>query len=504
MSISFELIDANSRASQIFIELRGVRRSVAGSVLPPIGLFPGQYDQSLIAGITDYTPVQVFTADEVGEKAGFGFEAHRQALWLFGLLGGFYDNMWWVPIPEPVGKVVATGTIIFATNTTSSGTYFFSIGGDLLSFGVPSEATPTEVGELLDTAIAANLNGLVTSNNVTGTVTLTAKTLSINGNEIKLVFNPGGVVQEALNPASMTVAVPGSGGYLTSGADVTLLHDMFFDASEADILGDRFYTCIAGPYTDAANIAHYDNSWALRSAPDIRRPFDSFFGYIKELYAAALTKAPTINSEGISPFWDPRVFSPHWELQAAIMGLVMWSTVFDPGRPFKTLQPGIPYDTFTGDLSYTRNDALFQSGMGYFKSIVNKLAIGDLALSRRLNDVAAATDEWYDSVSMHRRQQFIFDIENLFKAEPYTRGMVADDDSVTAKAYVIKPKQIIADMFALLDFWDSEGWIKNVATIKESVVAEINATNQSRLDSEVTLDEAQALRIVANLVKFLF
>ncbi len=504
MSISFETVDPNSRASQIFIELRGVRRSVAGSLLPPIGIFPGQYDQSLISGITDFVPVQVMTADEVGEKAGFGFEAHRQALWLFGLLGGFHENMWWVPIPEPAAAVVATGTIIFATNTTSSGTYFFSIGGDLLSFGVPDEATPTEVGELLDTAIAANLNGLVTSNNVTGTVTLTSKTLGVNGNEIKLVFNPGGVVQEAQNPAGMTVAVPGSGGYLTSGADVTLLHDMFFDSSEAEILGDRFYTCIAGPYTDAANIAHYENSWDARAAADIRRRFDSFFGYVKEVYASALAIAPTINAEGVSPFWDPRSFSPHWELQAAVMGLVMWSTTFDPGRPFKTLQTGIPFDTFTGNLSYSRNDALFKSGMGYLNNIAGELAIGDLALSYRLNGVGAATAEWFDSVSQHRRQQFVVDIENLFKAEPYTRGMVADDDSVTAKAYVIKPKQIIADMFALLDFWDSEGWIKNVATIKESVAAEINATNQSRLDSEVTLDEAQALRIVANLVKFLF
>ncbi len=504
MSISFETVDPNARASQIFIELRGVRRSVAGSLLPPIGIFPGQYDQSLIAGITDFTPVQVFTADEVGDLAGFGFEAHRQALWLFGLLGGFYDNMWWVPIPEPAAAVVATGTIIFATNTGSSGTYFFSIGGDLISFGVPDGVTPTEVGDLLVTAITANLNGLVTAANVTGTVTCTSKTLGVNGNEISLILNPGGTVQESQNPATMTVAVPGSGGYLTSGADVTLLHDMFFDGDEADILGDRFYTCIAGPYTDAANIAHYDNSWALRSAPDIRRPFDSFFGFVKELYAAALAKAPTINSEAVSPFWDPRVFSPHWELQAAVMGLVMLSTTFDPGRPFKTLQPGIPYDTFTGDLDYGRNDALFQSGMGYFKSVAGKLAIGDLALSRRLNDVAAATEEWYDSVSMHRRQQFIFDIENLFSGGPYTRGMVADDDSVTAKAYVIKPKQIIADLFSLIDFWDSEGWVKNVATIKESVVAEINASNASRMDAEVTLDEAQALRIVANLVKFLF
>lgn len=502
--IDFQTVDPNSRASQIFIELQGVRRSVSGSLLPPIGLFPGQYDQSLIAGITDYVPVQVFTADEVAGKAGLGSEAHRQALWLFGLLGGFYENMWWVPIPEPAAAVVATGTIIFATETTSSGTYFFSIGGDLISFGVPNETTPTAAGDLLVTAITANLNSLVTAVNAVGTVTLTAKTKGVNGNEIKLVFNPGGIVQEAQNPAAMTVSLPGSGGYLTSGADVTLLHDMFLDSNEADILGDRFYTCIAGPYTDSANILHYKASWDLRVAPDIRRPFDSFFGYVKEAYANVAALATAINHEGVSPMWDPRSFSPHWELQAAVMGLVMWSTVFDPGRPFKTLKPGIPFDTFTGDLSYTRNDALFRSGMGYFKSVAGELVIGDLALSLRLNDVGAATEEWFDSVSMHRRQQKIFDIENLFKVEPYTRGMVADDTSVTAKSYVIKPKQVIADMSALVDYWVSQGWTKNGDIVKESITAEINAGNNSRIDTEVTDDEAQALRIVAALYKFLF
>ena len=504
MPVSFNTVDPNARASQIFIELQGVRRSVSGNVLPPTGLILGQYDQSLIAGITDYVPVQVTTADEAASLFGFGSEIHRQALWIFGLLGGFSDQVWVSPIPEPGSAVVATGTIIFATNTGSSGTYFFSIGGDLISFGVPNDATPTEVGDLLVTAITANLNSLVTAVNVTGTVTMTAKTLGVNGNQISLISNPSGSVQSAQNPSGMTVSLPGSGGFLTSGAELTDTHDTFFDSGEADVLGDRFYTCISGPYNDSTNIGYYKDSWDARVAPDIRRPFDSFFGYVKELYAAALAVAPTINDEGISPAWDPRSYSPNWELQAAVMGLVMWSTTFDPGRPFKTLSTGIPFDNSIGDLSYTRNDALFVSGMGYFKGDTGQLRVGDLALSRRLNDVAAETNEWYDSVSMHRRQQKIFDMENLFSAEPYTRGIVSSDDSITSKPYVIKPKKVIADLSALVDSWVSEGWTKNGDTVKASITAEINSGNNSRIDSEITDDEALALRIVAIAYKYLF
>ena len=218
MPVSFNTVDPNARASQIFIELQGVRRSVSGNVLPPTGLIVGQYDQSLIAGITDYIPVQVTSADEAASLFGFGSEIHRQALWIFGLLGGFSDQVWVSPIPEPGSAVVATGTIIFATNTSSSGTYYFSIGGDLISFGVPNDATPTEVGDLLVTAITANLNSLVTAVNVAGTVTMTAKTKGVNGNQISLISNPSGSIPSAQYPSGMTVSLPGSGGFLTSGA----------------------------------------------------------------------------------------------------------------------------------------------------------------------------------------------------------------------------------------------------------------------------------------------
>lgn len=504
MPINFNTVDPGARAQQIFIELNGVKRTVGGSNLPPIGLIPGQYDQALIAGITDYEPVQIFSADEMGEKAGFGSEAHRQSLWIFGILGGFYDNMWWVPIPEPGAAVKAFGTIIFATNAGSGGTYFFSVGGDVVPVNIAKDDTPTEAGAKLVIALAANLNGLVTSANVLGTVTLTSKTAGVNGNQISLISNPSGQVQETLNPTAMTVSLPGSGGFLTGGVGATDTHDVFLESDESDKLGDRFYTCIAGPYNDSTNIGYYKASWPLRKDPGVKRPFNSFFGYVKESYSAAFAIPDTINSEGISPHWDPRSYSPNWELQAAVMGLVMWSNVFDPGRPFKTLSTGIPHNSEIGDLSYARNDALFTEGMGYFKSVSGLLRIGDLATSYRTNPQSAATEEWFDTVSVSLRQQKIFDIENIFTASPYDRAILADDDSISSKPYVIKPKKVVSDLSALVNFWDTEGWTKNAAEVKASISAEINSGNNSRLDGTVTDDEAKALRIVAIVYNFLF
>ena len=502
--ITFNTVDPATRASQIFIELNGVKRTVGGSNLPPIGLIAGQYDQALIAGITDYEPVQVVDANDMGNKAGFGSEAHRQSLWIFGILGGSYNNMWWVPIPEPGTPTAAFGTIIFATTSTSGGTFFFSIGGDVIPVNIPNDTDATAAGDLLVTAITANLNGLVTAANVTGTVTLTAKTSGVNGNQISLISNPAGQAQEVLNPTGMTVALPGSGGFLTGGVGATDVHDMFLESDESDKLGDRFYTCISGPYNDATNLGYYKTSWPLRKDPGVKRPFNSFVGYVKEVYSAALALPATINSEGISPVWDSRSYSPNWELQAAAMGLTMWSNVFDPGRPMKTLSTGIPHNSETGDLSYAKNDALFKAGMGYFKSVSGLLRIGDLATSYRTNPQAAPTEEWFDTVSVSLRQQKIFDIENIFKTAPYNRAILADDDSISAKTYVIKPKKVVSDLSAIVNFWDEQGWTKNAAVVKASISAEINSGNNSRLDGTVTDDEAKALRIVAIAYNFLF
>lgn len=494
------MIDPNYRASQVFVEMQGVKRNVGSNYLPPTGLILGQYDQTK-TGIVDYTPVQLLSADAVGEKFGFGSEIHRQALWVFGILGGFSDKMWFSPIPEPAGAVAATGDIIFATNATSSGTYYFSIGGDIISVAVAKGATPTVIGDSLVSAITSNLNGLVTAANIAGTVTITAKNKGVNGNDIKLVLNPSGASQLSQNPTGTTVAVD---SLLTGGAGATDIHDTFFNSSEEDILGDRFYTMISCPYNDATNLAYIDDSFNARKDPSVKRPFGTVVGYVNKTLTEALAIPATINSEAIAPVYESRSYAPAYELAAAVMGIVMQSCKLDPGRPFKTLATGIPFDNSVGDLSYAKNDALFNAGMGYFKTVGSELVTGDIALSYRLNGVGAKDESWYDLVALTLRQQKVYDIENLFKSEPYARGILADNNSISAKPYVIKPKKVIADLSALVDSWDSQGWTKNAKAVKASITAEINATNNSRIDSSVTDDEAKALRIVNVLYNFLF
>ncbi len=448
MSIDFESFSSSNRASIVAVELRGTQDSISGDVMPQKILIVGQYDQDLASGITDYTPVQIFTASSAAETFGYGSELHRQAIWIFGILGGFSENVWMAPIPEPDSAVASSGDITITGPSTSSGTEYISIAGDVFSFSVPSGYTATEIGDLLVAAIEAEENACVSAVNTAGVVTITALTAGVNGDEIMIVHNPSGSTQESNNPAGVSIAVP-SGGYLSGGAGVCDTHDVFFDDDEADALGDRWYTQITGPYTDDTNIGYYKDSWDARKDPTIKRPFDSTFGYVTETYAEAYATPRRYQRRGNQPVWDNRCYAPGWELQAAVVGLKAWSATFDPNRPFKTLSTGVPYDESVGDLSYAKNNALFVAGMGYLKEGDDGLVLGDMALSYRTNDAGGSSEEWYDSVSMTRRMQIMYDTEQLFLSDVYTRGVLADDDSQTTKDYVIKPKKVISDLSAL-------------------------------------------------------
>jgi phage tail sheath gpL-like len=369
---------------------------------------------------------------------------------------------------------------------------------------VPNGTTHTAVAAALNAAIGAIQNIAVTAAVVSATVSVTAKQEGPNGNQIGLVHNPGGAAQAAKNPAGIAVTMP-VGGYLADGAGTVTAHDALLTSAEADNLKDRWYTVIAWPYTDATNLGYLKASGVLRRDPAFKRRFAAYVAYVKDLYADVLGLPEDINDESICPAWDPRSYAPAWELAAAVAGAVAASATLDPGRPFKTLAVGVPINNAIPNLSYPENDALFRAGMGYFKADAEGvLRIVDLACSYRTTPGGADTEEWFDAESIHLRQQKMYDEERTFTSAPYDRAVLASDDVVTSKSWVVKPKTMVTDFINLVDYWASEGWTKNPETVKASIVAEINATFNGRMDSEVTDDDANVLRIIAMKHLFLF
>ena len=124
--------------------------------------------------------------------------------------------------------------------------------------------------------------------------------------------------------------------------------------------------------------------------------------------------------------------------------------------------------------------------------------------TRPSSPTGGATEEWFDLESLTLKQEKVYSIDQLFLNEPYVRPIAGSDDLVTGKSYVIAPKQVIADLRNLVDFWASQGWTKNPDTVKATITAEINALNNSRIDAEMTDDPAQVLRIIAIKYGYLY
>ena len=367
MAIQFGNVPQSYRASKIFIELAGVKRSLASLFIPPTGGLIGQYDPAKTS-VVDYEPVRVLSSDDVGSKFGFGSHIHRQALRLPAAVylqgGGIYA----FPIPEAGAGTAATANITFTgTAATSAGTFFFSFGGELVQIPVVIGDTPTLIADKLDVAVAATRDIPVTAPNTLGVCAVTAKFKGTAGNQILIKINPGGEVQELQNPAGITVAISTLDGFLATGATDPSVEDVFYTTTGTDHLGGRWYAAFTMPFTDATNLAFHKSIGILRADPDTNRMCVSIGGYIKETYAQALALPATINSKHISVIWDNRAEYPAYEMAAEYMGIQLDNLNQSPNRPCKTLPLSGQFNTAVVNPRDVEYDALFRAGMTYVK-----------------------------------------------------------------------------------------------------------------------------------------
>lgn len=503
-SIYFNSVSPNNRASNLFIELAGVSQSLSSFFIPPTVGLVGQYDSGK-TGVVDYEPVRVVSRDDVGSKFGYGSHIHRQALKFpesVFLSGG---GVWAFPVPEESGGTAATLDITFVGTATSAGTYYFLIGGEPVRVAVSLGDTETDIAANMVTAITAIQNIAVTSTSALGVVTITAKWKGLSGNQLYIKQSPAGKSQEDQAPVGVTVT--GIDAYFASGATDPDLHDVFLETDNTDKLGDRWYTIFTAPYSDLTNLGYYSTSGDLRADPAIHRFFGAYIAHVEDkTYAQALAVPGTINKEWIGALWENRSWAPAYELSAELVGIIAREQNLAPNRPYKTLELTAFVDASVTNRSFGANDALFRAGMGYCK--VNSsgvLTLGDIALTYRTNSGGGATEEWFDAVSLHLRQAKVYSIEQLFSSEPYTRGVVVDNASITSVDYAISPKDVIADLTKLVnDLWVPFAWTRNAEEVIQSIAAEISSVYGSRINATVTDDEAKALREIAIKYAFLF
>jgi len=216
MPISFANIPANIKVPLYWVE---VDPSMAG--LPSINL------RALMVGImtadgtaTPEAPIPIGSQSMADQFFGPGSELSRMFQSYYS--NNFANEVWALPLLEPVGAVAATGKITITTPPTEAGTLHFYIAGTY----VPVNIGPSDTKQNIAQAIADAINNYYSTLNpygggnpalpVTatvpatpdGTVTLTATWKGINGNDIFVMLNYYGTRGSQQTPAGLGISLP--------------------------------------------------------------------------------------------------------------------------------------------------------------------------------------------------------------------------------------------------------------------------------------------------------
>src|SRR5580765_3997686 len=207
MPISFANVPANIKVPLYWVE---VDPSMAG--LSTINL------KALLVGImttdgeaTADTPVPIGSQAQADLAFGPGSE-------LAQMFHGYYANnfaneVWGLPVVEPVAASAATGAITITSPPTEAGTIHLYIAG----VHVPMNVMTTDTADTIASAIADAINTFdetigklslpVSATAAAGVVTLTSHFKGVNGNEITVQLNYYGAVGSEFTPVGLGITL---------------------------------------------------------------------------------------------------------------------------------------------------------------------------------------------------------------------------------------------------------------------------------------------------------
>lgn len=271
-------INPTSLAAGNFVGVKNVQFQPIAEVLARKILIIGTKDPLKTALAAD-TPVQVLSPEDVADKAGFGSQLHRLAIWAFE--GGQGIETWMIPQDEAGGAVAAAGELDFTGSTgVLAGTLYLYIAGQAVPVAITAAMTVENIADAVVAAITADTSLPVTAAKVAVTfeVTITAKMKGTYGNDISLTFNWG--AGEEL-PTGIVVATTA----MTGGATDPDISDALNALGTGDDSNEDFFTDVVHGYGDVTAtldaMSTYNgpgNDFLGNYAKEVARPFRSMNG----------------------------------------------------------------------------------------------------------------------------------------------------------------------------------------------------------------------------------
>lgn len=450
--------------------------------LKSIAVLAGNYDPTKTS-VVENVFQQVVNAADVGARFGLGSELHRMALY-FEQSSNKEVELQAFPLTAPTGGTAQENTITFATDATSSGSWYFRIGSyllsDIIQVNVAVDDTPTAQASALASAITAKGNLPFTATAALGVVTIVAKTASISAKDYQITNNVGSGESDLI-PAGTTVTIAST----VTGAgesDLTSLWGALADESSS------WKTDVVTPYDSLTALngalvacGNPNLKTGLYGAP-VYNPFTNWTTGNTGGLAALTTAIALGDSRKETDPCNARLEAPSspeigFEISAYIMGGIAKQAQENAAKAFTALQFPLLFGPLTSADDWTTQSA-------------NR----DLAVDAGITPVAFLTGTakcfdvcsfWHPTTSELNapfkfivNQRKIWNVANAVKtyeqsAAIQDRPTVEDVSATDFTANAIDTDTVLADLSVLADQWSQKAWIyTSTFTIVNTTVTE--------------------------------
>jgi phage tail sheath gpL-like len=220
MPISFSNIPANIKVPLYWVE---VDPSMAG--LPTINLTALLTGIMLLEGdAVPNVPIPIGSQAQADKHFGAGSELSRMFQAFYA--NNFANEVWGLPVSEPVGANAASGTITITAPCTEAGTIHLYIAGTYVPVNIMTTDTVANIAAAIADAINTFSETIgnpalpMTATSLAGVVTLTSLFKGVNGNEITVTMNYYGSIGSETTPIGLGIELP-QGPAITGGGTGT-------------------------------------------------------------------------------------------------------------------------------------------------------------------------------------------------------------------------------------------------------------------------------------------
>ena len=417
-----------------------------------------------------------------------------------------FGELWVLPLADAGGAVAASDTITVTGSPSANGVISLYIAGKLVPVAVTAGQANTAVATAIQAAIAAYTDpatGLqlpVSASVLTNVVTLTAVNKGTPGNSIDVRLNYFGARNNEQTPAGLTIAITA----MSAGATDP-------DLSGLDpILGDNQFDFIGlGGYTGATQLnsidtlmsnatgrwswqrKDYGHVWTAKMDADATGSTNSTFGKTRNgPHVTCVTYEP-------SP-------SPPWQVAATWTAAAAVSLKVDPARPLQTLSlPGLLAPPIGSRYTQSTRQTLLTSGLATMRYNPDMTCTIERCVTTYQTNALGLPDQSYlDAETMFTLMAVTRKWTNAL-AQKFPRAKIAVDGTpVGPGSNIITPKSARAELVAQYREMMDLGWVQDIQDFSAGIVAQINASDPTRLDVLVDPYLINGLRVIAMMDQF--